>query len=325
MDQNNLFEAITNNAAPPARFWLVFDIPTHYGDDERSQARLADIARGSLTGVRGISDSKEILTGWWLIGRNAAVMMDASKVISTNDVEKISYDDPDHLCQDNFRLLYRLWDKEKDITRGDKYDGMMANLVPYFLSGLKTIDPYNQHYLDYYGLGNKAEQAWAANRQGVHDSDSAADLMYHFATTLFDKWDNEKMVQSLKKEDFYKAMRLALTHVGRIYSDESEWLVHSPSFTIPQGSTMMIGVSMEAARQYQAWKADPESVPDAYSALKTLTWFGRELEKHDALMKYIEDFRLRDRYKIAFVDARRFEDIRPAVKVRRNKAKGIEY
>jgi len=332
-----VFEAITNQAQAPSRFWLVFDIPAmpkerdpNRGPDEwqdavdqRTLKQLNDISRGVLEGVKGISDSKEIVTGWWMVARNAVVSMDASKVIQVNDVEKIYYDDPDHLCQDGFRLLYRIWDKKPDETK--KWDGMMQNLIQYFVSGLKNLPngegTYAASQLEYIGFRSKAEEHWHHRNSGVNDLQSAAHWIYNLATTGGKEWENKEIAERLTSEMVLSALTAALKHVGRIYQDESEWLVHSPEFHIPSGSSLLVGTSMKAAAAYQQWKTDPNSVEGAMSPLGMPMSLGYALERHDELMKSIDKYHLRDHYKIAFVDETRFGEVRDLVKARRSKAR----
>ena len=116
---SNIFEASRNGEALPRFFWLVLDIRDRElaDDDTRHRKQLSDIGSGQLEGVRGISDRKEIMMNWFMVGRNAAIFLPPSAIEQSNDIERIRYDDPDHLCENNLALIYRLFNKEK----GGKY------------------------------------------------------------------------------------------------------------------------------------------------------------------------------------------------------------
>jgi hypothetical protein len=306
------FSDLTEAAADPLpkKFWLVIDIPVGiYGHQETKQARLADIARGELTGVLGISDSKQIVTGWFMMCRNAVVLMDPEQVAERNDIEKIHYDDPDWLCRNNCAPLYRIWDKK---TNKWGHDGMMMNFAQYVIELMGSIDQNCAHMMSYNGFATKFAKEWQEHQTDINSaSDAAHWFEEHFAILL--KQTGRYDPAEFKDIDWNAAVRKALLKVGTMYSDEAEWLVMNPSFHIPKGSTMLIGINMEAAKLYPEWK---NSKGEFRWEMARYT-----LEAYEELMETIDKLRLADYYNITFVDGRKFERLRPEVMARRRKAK----
>ena len=313
---SSLYEAIIGSAQSPSQFWLVVNIPNHKSHDEdhssHNQKLLMDLSKGELHGVRGISDSKEILTNWWLVGRNAAIYMNVEKVIALNDVEKVQYDNPDFLVQDNMSALYRIYSKEKR-SRGD-HSGVMLNLMQQVGQQLRKISANAFQHFDYYGYYNAISFAWEEHHAEYHIQtvDDFAQVTYQIMTTAHKgEWENRVMRESLTFEQWKDAVRNALLFVGKLYSDEAEWLVHSPDFKIPPRSLMLVGIDFEARNAYQDW-VDAGKPTDLN--WQRLLW---RLQNYDRLLAGIKQYRLEQFYTLKFVDAEKFETMRSVVNGRR--------
>lgn len=291
----------------PKKFWLVFDIPNwDKNPDERSLALIEDIAKGELHGLKGISGSREILTEWWMVARNAAVMMDADQVMRLNDIEQVLYDDPEYLCSNNFNALFRLWNQNPERKNGKQQ--MMMRLMQYTVSALKKQNAYLANSLEYYGFVNHVSDAW---EKGHSEVQSVADAKTAIYDLVKEYQDGKYIKEGLTFELLGDNLLVALKYVGHIYSSEAEWLVKNDKFKIPEQSTMLIGVDFEIVKNYSDWKANPDKI--AYMVRSS------GYENYDRLTRIIHEHGFHRRYKIKLVDARKWEEIRPTVTARRRK------
>jgi hypothetical protein len=321
--RNSLFEAIVGTGQAPNKFWLAVDIPVHKiadKDDDwhntmraRNSKILTDLAKGELGGVKGISDSREILTQWLMIGRNAAIMMDASKLIELNDIEQVIYDDPQHLCKNNMSALYRLF--SKDASTVDGRDGIMMNIMQYVVAAMRKVNNALAHQLDYLGATNIMARKW---RNDATPIETPQDLSDAILTALreTDKGRITYQLDELYKEgDMEAAVAQALKHAGRIYSDEREWIVHSEQLRIPPKSVLLVGVDLEVMRGYDEWfafTADPANAGSDKYQYETYRF-----ENYKRLMEIIHSFGLDRFYTLKIIDGEKFNTLRPQIMNRR--------
>ena len=290
----NLSEAVINDAVLPRFFWLVLDIPTYESDDGHVESLLTDLSHCRLKGVRGISDNKQILTNWFGIARNAAIFLEPEKVEPYNDIEQIKYNDPDALCADNLRLLFRIFDKES----GEKYmaHDVMQNILRDVKTVAKSIDHNLAHLLNYYGP-SKIAMKWEEERTPINDTQSLAKFIY---LSLKEFYEHE--TQDIELGTLKTVARRAITTIGSTYADEGEWVVHSPELIFPMGSTMLVGCDMEAMARYDEWLTDKSSIE----------WFAWEdrMKSLKTLKTNIEHYGLDRHYKLKFIDAKRWDEMR---------------
>lgn len=306
----NLYEAIVGNGISPNYFWLVLDIPDRdTANDERAEKILSDLETGTLHGIKGISDSKEILTNWWMMCRNAALMLDARSVIEMNDIEKIQYHDPDHLMNNNMALIYRLFDKKTDKWGRDQ---LMLNVMQYTLSALKKINPAVANDMEYYGAARVMCDKWRDDPANVNTVEQLADVMLD---TLKNDRNTQYGAKDTSINDIEAAVRAAVLHIGRVYEDEQEWVVHSESFKVPARTVMLVGVDMGIAQQYQDWLSASEEERDKIGSFFSIRKWA--FERYHRLMQVIEKHHLRQRYTLRFIDSEKFENMRSVVTGRR--------
>jgi len=296
---HKISEAILSDHALPSYFWVVVNIPTS-DEHERDSKVLTDLSHCRLKGIRGISDTKQILTSWLGVGRNAAIFLDPDSVERYNDISKVPYDDPDSLVADNLKLLYRVFDKEGDWEYN--HDGVMQNIIDYLKPNLNSNDAYT---LTYYGSGN-ITKLWRDTRSGI-------DSIEGLARFLHEAMMQKPLNIDIDFDELERATRKAIQNIGKTYSDEGEWLIHSSELIFPVGSTMLVGCDMVARDRYDEWlAAEPDSVH----------WIGMRyrMEHYHALMTTIKKYSLDRRYKIKFIDMAKWEQMRTVLWDRRKKS-----
>ena len=313
----SIIESIVGTpSSVPRHFWLVLDIPNTPDSfrAERDQKILTGLSHGRLEGVRGISDTKVILTDWWLMCRNAAIMMDANEVTRLNDIEQIPYGDADALVRDNMKLLARLFSKEGG-SKSERF-GVMQNVMQYFvrqikLGSLKIL----HHTLDYYGAAFAVSDKWSTDDYEIN---SVRDLATYIYNTLVgvDKYKFQEVAE-YDPQDFILPAREALLYCGSMYESEGEWLIHDSHFVVPQKSLMLVGVDLSILHSIEEWR---QRDPDDWS-MEAKKW---RYERCDALLNAIKTHRLEEYYTLKFIDSNKFESIRGDLlyrrRVRREKA-----
>jgi hypothetical protein len=308
---STLFEGIVGNGQAPNHFWLVLNIPyriPYAGMEDNNDKLLNDLSRGELSGVKGISDSKEILTNWWTVGRNAAVMMSSDKVIDLNDIEQVQYDDPDHICANNMAVLFRLYDQKND---ANGRENMMHHMMKDFFVSLRSINPSLERNIEYRGAARLMIKHWKENPSPVETAGDLAKVMYDVLSTSGET--KYSMADDYKEGDFEHALSLSIVRTAGIYADEREWRVHSPHFTIPKGSVMMVAVDMEVVAGYDEWKIRSQD-PNRDTTLDHQNY---RYENYGRLMANIEAHNLRGYYTVKIIDQEKFENIRPVLNARR--------
>ncbi len=308
-----LFEGIVGTGEQPSYFWLVLDIPNWNTNDdagtERNNNILSQIGKGELTGVKGVSSSKEILTDWWMMCRNAAILLKPSDLLNLNDLEKVEYDNPEQLCANDMAMLYRLFDKRRDAMGTD---GLMMNIGQYVQSEISKVNQYAAHLLSYYGFQNVMARSF---KLGTDHVETSADLGHFVYKVLEGFFGDHSRIENLRDDlgiDMVMiSVRKALKRIGTVYSGESEWIVHSPTLRLPKGSKMLIGCDFEARDQYKEWIK--QGKPD------TMAWYPLKwrLDNLDRLYTNIEKYRLGDFYDLRYIDSRKWEEVRPKITLKR--------
>ncbi len=301
----------------PKKFWLVFNIPTEIrkNDSEwdqnantRDNKILNDVAKGQLNGVRGISASREILTDWFVNCRNATLVFDPAQLISVNDIEQVRYDDIDYLCENEFKVLYRLWDKEK---KPDHY-GLMMNLGQYWNSNYKKFN-HNAESLEYYGIATKLAYYWE-DHASEYTISSFNDAVSAFQDMLLKVGYANKIDDYLPSpEELRESLWNALKQVGNIYKSEQEWIVKNSQLTVPKGSMLLLAVYPDIVRSYNEWKANPDNEKFMFTQYR--------YKSYQRLLEIVHTHNLHNIYKIKLINGERFLEHGPEVTRRRRERK----
>jgi hypothetical protein len=102
--------------------------------EEHNKKEMADLSKGVLDGVLGISEKHEIIMQWYGMSRDAILVMDAAKLAKDNKLSRVQYDNPEYLVSNGMAALYRIFDKER--TKSGSYS-LAGNLIDHILTGTK--------------------------------------------------------------------------------------------------------------------------------------------------------------------------------------------
>jgi hypothetical protein len=297
----------------PKYFWIITDIPTTVHDEwkEHDERRLREMSSGVLTGVKGISATREIICQMLDSKGNTAIMMNGADVMQYNNIERVRYEDPDYLASNNMHALYRLWEKNPEKKYGK--NGLMMNLYGYFSKMIAKKSPYLGHRV--YEMINPVSDMFEAEPSTVNTADDVGQLIYDLmqkvvaSTALYYRYRAEE-IADVTLEMAKEGAREALLYTGRIYADEGEWLVKSSTFRIPPGSKMLVSMTTEARRA--ALDGDLSKIPP---------WNQYTVKNAKIVLEKISQYNFESHYDVRFIPREKFEQIRHVVQNRRRESR----
>lgn len=302
-----LKEASYTETDIPKFFWLVTDI------DKNRPDKVEQLVSGKLEGIKGISDSKQIIVSWLGIARNTIVILPAKPFLKLNRVSRVMYDNPHYLVSKNLAATFRLFDKSQG--KEQDWSTIIERILDYMQiakkqgeisKGLGTIMYYiNRGDLSSIWFGKifketkptintvKDLAAWFKEASIQVASDRAESLVKYAKSTEVGEW--EQLVFD------------ALKHVGGMYESEGEWLVKDDSLTIPPGSTVLVALDMmpdEISEQANEIHKDPSKRPSIMMSKL------RDEVKQLKFIEWIKSFRLEQRYNFNFISMKKFHAYR---------------
>lgn len=296
-------EIVTEKANPePSKFWMVFNLVRH----DQSEDAAEQLAKQTLTGVRGISASREIVSSMFSTTGNTALMMDANQVMRSNHLEMVDYTDPDYLCRGDMDALYRLLNKGRE-PRG-RY-GLMQNILMRVYRFLKQELDSKVYYIEYYGMESRVASVYKDDGVTINNPDELCRYVYE--TTMKVAAEPKVGVADLiemTQQDVTHAVYQTLQYLGATYEDESEWMVRGDSLTIPSGSTLLILTDKAMMAKFDEWKA---------GTFKVAPWEEWKFERLDHTRELIQKYDLQSVYQIRFIDEMHFSKINSAARERR--------
>lgn len=313
------FHEIISEAEQPKKFWLVFDIPvrTPYSGDDASRflSIYEQLGSGVMHGVKGVSGNREFFGEWFYHARNAALVMDGEQLAANNVLEEIRYDDPVYMFANNCQALFRVWDKNPDQKYGPQ--GMMQNLIQYFIGSVAAADRQLAHTMSYYGMESRVayiyERAFADGLK-INTIEQMSDFLKRaFPEAALEHFKG--LSAELTFDDLFVRRHLLgmLAQLKRLYGSEKEWMVRSETLKIPEGSTLLLSKVAEAWNRYDEWIADPKR-DELGRYPQHLTW---ALESLQQLFQIIHEYELDKRYRIRWIDGFRFASVIPKTMERR--------
>jgi len=285
-----IFEAINKS---PNVFWLVT------GVSNRNPERMEQLASGILPGVKGISDNKKILMHFLGIGRNAVLVMPASKVIELNDIYKIDYEEPEDLLDNDMMLLSRIWNKEHGTPMGRR--GVLVNLSDRIAEILKKNSDRNIS-----SIGSAITGGYISLESNVPEINSVTDLAEHVRERVLEgsnQFNREKR-ERLPLQWWKRVVSDAVIAGMRTYRSEGEWVVENDTLRVPEGSRLLVTVTKR-----------PQDFPGEVRAqlkMGEFPGFKGITQAHiysGHIIATVYKYGLDKRYDVRFIDAKKFEEI----------------
>lgn len=204
----------------PKNFFVVFDVVEAF----------QHLLKGSIS-VKGISSSGEIQYQFLDVARDTVLIMDSEKLLKLNKISRVMYDNPHYLVSNDMEALYRIFSKSRN-KQGKS--GLLFNLLEY----LKKYFPADLKYdANYYGLVNYGWD-WAEKLPKIKNINTLSKFLFTKITTEFPR--KEKRNYNITLRNFDKMLYDALLDIGKIYSDENEWIIKDNALKIPENSVLKI-------------------------------------------------------------------------------------
>lgn len=298
MRWNEITEAANPN---PKKFWLVLRIGSDHDEETAPQ-----LANGTLTGLKGISASREIVGDFLHTSGNACLVMNPEKVLSDNDLEMIDYHDPEYLLSRNMKTMHRLFNKKMD-----KYgtQQVLQNIFGEFAKYIRDLKHPEYHTYDYYGFPSKL--SYAHNGETIR----SVDALVSFFEKAFNEVKNKERLYDMDiSSDIIKSgLIYSVLRTAQWYESESEWIVNSETFNVPFGSILLIIKPDFVEQYYDAWKSG-----EFDASWNPNRW---RLISFDYIMDQIKKYDLDQKYKIRFISEEKFASVIPTTKNRRREKK----
>ncbi len=235
------------------------------------------LRKGVLDGVLGVSTSSYNVSEW-LTHRECLIVMPFNDFLTLNNTEQVKYLDADYLTKNGLEPFFRLYDrKERDDSA---YYSVLQNLFPkisheFYLEHLSDskgglydlvghiFNPYNSSKFIQY----------VSSQPRIQSPEMFAQIVCEYINsgTAQSDYYRHKEFDGVQVEDIINPLTQGIVSSGRIYRDESEWLLNDKQLIIPTGSQLFF-------------------VNPSYPNFK---------EKNE---KMIDAYKLRDFYKISYID-----------------------
>lgn len=215
----------------------------------------------NLHGLQGIANHIKVIDIFLSYENDILLIMNKDEVNKINDIEKFKYYDVDYLVKDNLQKMKRVLNYTQSREASEVMNHIMTT-SKLSMGKFKDNDRYNklkkicstesyekllkflQDKIYFFLGGNRAYRDWGYDRD---DEDIFKIKNFeHLVSTVKDAIDtmdfeeesndipnyNEKMIRNLLE---YK-----IIGVSSYYADETEYIVNSSDFKIPEQSTLVI-------------------------------------------------------------------------------------
>lgn len=281
-------------------FKLCQDIPQSFRVSIDFNKDIAQqLSNGVLEGISGISDSHLNAIQWFNVARESMLMMPGFKTITMNNLSQIDYGDVDQMMKNNMALMMRIFNQRNPSDVINRLFNYVAAIAK------KTNDKRFAniaYFMEYTAFWQHL--AWAAEGINVNSIvDLVAWVMKVAPAVAQDKqgeWGRDMVI--LPIADWEYLINEAVLAIGKIYSDEGEWIVKDKVLKIPTGSTLYIMLPSISDEQKVNWE-DPQQ-----RKMMEFMGVGKIFEKIDDRKKIVSQYGLDRLYRIRFVDDKRLSE-----------------
>lgn len=201
-----------------------------------NEKTLQNLVDGKLVGLKGISDSENIINQFFDI-RDVLLVMKKEEVESINNLEPVNYDDVEYLSKDNLKVLKRLYQEPNDYNNGSLlYQGIRK--CEYYKYGEFKNDNYltslNRKVNKYYGLFHKLDRDYSHDLNEIKYAKDYNDLLEQAFNIINPKDEN------FTKEIIDLFLKYIILTFASLFKKEKEVLVKNEVFIIPEKSFLFI-------------------------------------------------------------------------------------
>lgn len=247
-----------------------------------------ELSNQVLEGVRGVSTSKYNIAEW-LIHRSCLIMMPFKDFVELNNAEQILYEDADYLTKNGLDIMFRIYDK-KDKDDSD-YEGVLGNLFPKIklefdlenatATGSKAdLFAVCSNIFDIYNSGKF--KRYFSNQGRVNSVKDFVGIILKYNKSGKYKEDyyyNKDFPENINEKELENIIRRGIVNAIKIYASESEWILKDKTLIIPNNSHLFF-------------------VEAGYT------------NYYEKINEYIDKYKLKNNYKINFVNYKTLEKYR---------------
>jgi hypothetical protein len=244
-----------------------------------------ELKKHNLKGILGVSTSNYNISEW-LVHRECLVVMPFDKFKELNKTEQIKYYDADYLTKDGLEVFYRLYNRKERTDRD--YYSILQNIFPKIHNeftleaSVRSGSEYTNMYVvaNWFNVYESSRFIEHASKQSAINSpeDLARIVINYIESGQAEKdYSYNKKTQNLTVESIISPISKGIVASGRVYADESEWLIKNVSLKIPKNSQLFFVLN------------DYDNMRDVYEQM-------------------ISTYDLREGYKIAFISQRKLNE-----------------
>lgn len=212
--------------------------------EENGRMAINGLLRGEFVGLKGIANHTKVIDVFLSYENDILLIMNKDEVDKLNDIEKFKYYDVEFLSKDNFKNLKRVL----SFVQSRNLGSMMNHVIPSLNMGkFKDNDRYNklrrlcatepyEKLLEF--LINKI-YVFLINEEAENFDELVSIVNDAIDTMVFEDEDNDE-IPNYNKTMIRNILEYKIIGVSSYYADESEYVVNSESFKIPEQSTIII-------------------------------------------------------------------------------------
>jgi hypothetical protein len=294
----------------PKTFRVVFEIDEY--NLSKMVKNIKQLSSMKLEGMTGISDKHDIAFQWLGVARDAMLIMKGSEVVKLNKISRMLYGNPNYFLSNKMTMAKRLFNK----SGGSDDSNILQNILEYVFKELGKMDATLKHDIEY----TAAYQSYAhyAFKKSVNIN-STKDLVKWIRKTGNELKADEKKrdwssyekirivdtIKELSDSQIEKAIYDAFEQIGKIYSDEGEWIIKDKTLTVPKNSHLYVLMNKKEYKEMMDIKANK---PDEWKIMKFMNR-DEVVKKYDLLMGLFKRYGIFDKYKVKFVDSQEWKRI----------------
>lgn len=263
------------------------------------------LSSGKLTGVQGISSSRDIWKNFSPnAGRDVLFIMPAKSVFRLNRVRRIKYDDAEQLVANNSKLIGRIL-SIKDVSRsvGDNLVlGCFPKQSDFYTSDPVSVQNNAMSIASYLRRGEDPSERFPGIDSSSFDWSDGLRLNsiedyanLYFQAAKASGWYGKEYVKFFAPQNrrrWYPAISAQIVKQANVYADEAEWIVDGPEFTVPLDSHVILAIP----QKYQ------DGPPPQENRVKSWFWNAFDDERYANYQKLLKSFQ-GSRFRYSVVEA----------------------
>ncbi|RLA38978.1 MAG: hypothetical protein DRR06_19870 [Gammaproteobacteria bacterium] len=267
----------------PKAFRVVFDI--------KKDGAVESLNKMVISGIKGISDSGEIIYEFLGVGLDAMLVMNGQKLVDTNKLSRVMYNNPHYMLSKNLEASKRLFNRNDDKSNAATWHRLFEYIFKRFLKD----DLVSSYDLQASTIVQSLSWTDAASNTKINTVKDAARMMKVATKQLIKKkttWKNYdwlSFIIDLPDSKLQKYIYDGLLDMGKVYKVEGEWLIKNKKLVIPKGSILYILTTFnnDMIKRYEKGELDGNEMLTQERYIKREIEFRDKIKKAGLAKKYL--------------------------------------